>query len=555
MLYIMKKDMGDTLTALAKVLPSMINTREAAKLARIHMGSSYERRQKLKTILGNAYYPLLGHFDGFYSLNLSLENDRLCLSRLLQRSLRKAAFREAAREGDISQYGDWSSFRNVVVDGVVYDGTENTRTITEASFSPVPHRGRVEFDFSGNERPLSYDVSVHDEKLVRMLLECGLLDHGNSKGHDESYAYKELDLMRRHALRGEEGFGYSYWQCDVARAEAVGEFLHSVFYAKLTERMSQVILANQTNSKPGVAHRGGGGAVAVGAGRGGAGGGEAGESRRNGVLVGTGMQLGTMIKGSSSAASSKPSVQAMLKTVTEIAGNDFDSIKEEEEVGEEGDVEVVSDIDDPSLLLQGPRAPGGGGGGGKVSVKPTRAGSVSPPPSKAPSSRKTLSMVYMPSFTKSMMQLVAKDVCHQQRPQMRFQSLRRFQSLDSVRNVLGPVAAVPVHDYFSNQMSTFWMLARHLALLVQLYDDGRARHTDYGSYRVELIVSLFSRIIDLHHFDLVLMRLTAAEHACVLARLGFLSIFTPWKPDGAHLLDFQYWEQRQVRPGTAGLPN
>lgn len=41
-----------------------------------------------------------------------------------------------------------------------------------------------------------------------------------------------------------------------------------------------------------------------------------------------------------------------------------------------------------------------------------------------------------------------------------------------------------------------------------------------GNYRVELVVRLFSRLIDPHHFDIVSRQLTELEFAQVLHRLG-----------------------------------
>ena len=42
------------------------------------------------------------------------------------------------------------------------------------------------------------------------------------------------------------------------------------------------------------------------------------------------------------------------------------------------------------------------------------------------------------------------------------------------------------------------------------------------------------------------MVLTAKEHAAVLARLGWLAIFNPCKPEGYYELDLTRWEERQV---------
>jgi len=118
-------------------------------------------------------------------------------------------------------------------------------------------------------------------------------------------------------------------------------------------------------------------------------------------------------------------------------------------------------------------------------------------------------------------------------------------------------------------MSTRWIKASHLALLVACFTAGRVAKTDFGSYRVELIVLLYvavlmflldyahlvfnvpfinryARVIDLHNFEFVLANLTADEHAAVIARIGVLNLFNPWKQEGAIQLDLSRWEERQT---------
>jgi hypothetical protein len=41
-----------------------------------------------------------------------------------------------------------------------------------------------------------------------------------------------------------------------------------------------------------------------------------------------------------------------------------------------------------------------------------------------------------------------------------------------------------------------------------------------GSYRVELVVMWFDRILDLHNFEVILMVLNAEEQAALYARIG-----------------------------------
>lgn len=90
------------------------------------------------------------------------------------------------------------------------------------------------------------------------------------------------------------------------------------------------------------------------------------------------------------------------------------------------------------------------------------------------------------------------------------------------------------------------MYARQLALLMTHFANGSVMRSDYGSYRVELAVSLFSRVKDIQNFDIVLAHLNATEAACATGRLGMLTLFNPMKPENCYELDMAYFEQRQI---------
>ena len=88
---------------------------------------------------------------------------------------------------------------------------------------------------------------------------------------------------------------------------------------------------------------------------------------------------------------------------------------------------------------------------------------------------------------------------------------------------------------------------RQLAVLLQLFDEGRKEETeDFGTYRVDLMVALYSRVVDIHNMDCVFAVLTAAEHACFIQRIGILNMFNPWKCDGTWCLDLSQREDRTV---------
>lgn len=65
--------------------------------------------------------------------------------------------------------------------------------------------------------------------------------------------------------------------------------------------------------------------------------------------------------------------------------------------------------------------------------------------------------------------------------------------------------------------------------------------------RVEAVVSLYARVLDLAHFRThIVDRLSAAERAAVYRRLGLLNVWHPQHPDGAYDLDLATWEDWRV---------
>jgi hypothetical protein len=57
------------------------------------------------------------------------------------------------------------------------------------------------------------------------------------------------------------------------------------------------------------------------------------------------------------------------------------------------------------------------------------------------------------------------------------------------------VACVCVMDYVETFMSTRWIKSKHLALLIACFRDGISERTEWGTYRVELVMLLFARLL------------------------------------------------------------
>lgn len=91
-----------------------------------------------------------------------------------------------------------------------------------------------------------------------------------------------------------------------------------------------------------------------------------------------------------------------------------------------------------------------------------------------------------------------------------------------------------------------FLTAVQLALLVERFPEGYIPCGDFSTYRVELIVSLYTRVVDIINIDYVLKELESTEYAILLFRLGWLNIFNPIKAESRIALDLGRREERQV---------
>ena len=77
-----------------------------------------------------------------------------------------------------------------------------------------------------------------------------------------------------------------------------------------------------------------------------------------------------------------------------------------------------------------------------------------------------------------------------------------------------------VLEFLEIMMSTWWVYCRHIALICELFHLGAVAKSSMGSYRVELVVMWFDRILDVQNFEVILAVLSAEEQAALYARIG-----------------------------------
>jgi hypothetical protein len=75
----------------------------ATRLMHCYTHNDIVKIRRLKQRLGNAYNPLVGLYSGYYILDLSNEMDRLCLKKLIEKSVKNMEIRRKAGCWDTSQ--------------------------------------------------------------------------------------------------------------------------------------------------------------------------------------------------------------------------------------------------------------------------------------------------------------------------------------------------------------------------------------------------------------------------------------------------------------------
>jgi hypothetical protein len=119
--------------------------------------------------------------------------------------------------------------------------------------------------------------------------------------------------------------------------------------------------------------------------------------------------------------------------------------------------------------------------------------------------------------------------------------------MSQIDQISSHAKAIRIIHALEDILCRVWIQSKQLAITIGCFQIGLTQKTvTFGTYRVELIVSLFCRVVDIYNFDLVLGVLTPSEIACLICRLGYLNIFNPLKPDGCYFLDFTIHEERVV---------
>mmetsp|Transcript_16332 Transcript_16332/g.30488 ORF Transcript_16332/g.30488 Transcript_16332/m.30488 type:complete len:1463 (-) Transcript_16332:187-4575(-) len=480
----MYNDMGDKARVLSKLLPQMALSSEARMLVSKVTNDDQVMVARVKQTLGLAMRPIFGLANGFYSLNLTKPADRICFMKLLELSTTVNSKRMVLSKMGIGRIGDTSQKNNwSCFRNEFFNG--NPIAITIDNFTPLPQVGKLEFDFSGALRPPFKQVHLSDNKLTKVLMNMTLIP---PDGKDANL--KRLKRYTRDSNFTSKGDGNMIYTPSDAMAVETGNVQYN-FYENLRLREEAV-----TNA-----------------------------IRAEEIKVDFMKEYNDAIQAEKDAEAER--IAEEERRIAEEAFKNRRKKKRESTAAEEEN-NTANTEEVKNVISAVP----------PVVEMETSSRPLTPASGRPTSPSDELDNMREDKDTKKN-EKARNDQAESSRERLR-QLLKSSKITDGAK-------AARILENLQDLLGDYWLLAKHLANIVAVFDVGKATHTElFGTYRVELVVSLFSRLIDVHNFDLVARELTGFEMGCIYCRLGWLNVFNSMKPEGSFELAMGRWEERQI---------
>jgi Ran GTPase-activating protein (RanGAP) involved in mRNA processing and transport len=243
---LMLMETSDKIEIVRKILFSMVSSYDTSHFLNIIFGENRQEVMRLKWDYNFLLKPLLGCPNGYYCLDLKKSIHRKSLMKLLEHNTRQSIQRmkESSNRvkygliGDLSQNGNFSCFRNELLDGKLI-------TINASFISALPRSGKLEFDFSSTERPPLDGIPLDDKKLIKILLKHSLL-----KSKDVGIAMFKLEEWKQYgkvslSCKGNTQQFSHLFESSKQRVNVMGT-CRDHFYNYLTLRSEQL---NKTKEK------------------------------------------------------------------------------------------------------------------------------------------------------------------------------------------------------------------------------------------------------------------------------------------------------------------
>jgi hypothetical protein len=528
---LMNSEIKNDVTVAEILLAQIADPHDARSYIHKIFGYDREAVKRLEINLGNAMKPIYGIYDGYYSLDLSVSSDRLCLKKLLEqsqkmkeRSIQRSLF-ESGLTGDLSQHGDWSAFRNSF-----YNGSQCY--VRPDLFSPMPESGTVSFDFIGSDQPPRGVAIIPDTRCINLMTNANLITPEEKFGLQLILNGMKLKTKRAIEFAGNVDGEKLFTK---QKAEDV-QLVKLVFYQMLPKRAKYY---KEVRIR---------------------------ESETSGIVKYTEQQEQRLIE-KEEAAKKKNTKKLFLRSLSSVQrkrqerGDASSSSSSESGSDDDSDLDLDEDPDGP-IFSGGHGAPRVAGASSIAAAAVGRrfsmlrrqsalgASSSNPSPiaPMGPLSPMNSPLSSFPPLSPSSQQSPTRQrklaLTDSTKGEYIYDMSSKMDTLHGA-NVSRYVKCHRTVETLVDVLSRLWIRCRHLAAIVQYFNPGRVDRVKYfGTYRVELIVQVYCRLVDLHNFDLILEILSAFEIGCLTCRIGILHFFNPLKVDSWHCLDLSKREER-----------
>lgn len=219
----MIKEYGSPFQVLGKVLPHMASSLDARMLITDVTNHDFQVTQQIKHYLGPLYRVYVGLPNGFYQLWLHEPNDRKAFIRLIGVSQTVCHQRQSMQLGDVSQYGNWQSFRNVLYDHEPLVIPENW---LENPTEEVPDKGKIEFDFVSMERiSMKDNTPISNLRLFRLLVSLGVVEESKRRR-----IFNRIQRDEDDGRLASKGYGVRAWELPPNANKQLSEYLEYTLY-------------------------------------------------------------------------------------------------------------------------------------------------------------------------------------------------------------------------------------------------------------------------------------------------------------------------------------
>lgn len=604
------KESSNKVAVLCTVLPQMSLANEARQLVSKVLQGNLNDISRLKREIGQSYRVIMGSPDGYYSLDLSNEMDRFCVNRLLEISMTTAHFRSLRRDtlgygrlGDTSQKNNFTAFRNELLNRKVV-------ILNSEFASPLPRTGKLEFDFVSQKRYQPDQFVLNDVRFTNLLVKTFQLHHTERLTalksltkvrklcdktltgdgvtiyetpkekaleigyqmflfHDHLHErYEQLDKFR------EKESVKVMWEYDPRVVQMYKQTIHKVYTIQLlferhphyhpdyrpVSEASAAISKKRNQNKSSMSTK-------------------TEKSQKMDVSAKHDDQSSEHIHDELNLTEDMiPEEGEMYDYEEDLDNSETESVHngdEDEEDAEDsvGSLGKNSDKNGPTFESAVWEL-----------IEETSKRNTDIPEKNSNERRSSMSVtsdsksvtgsavvntgadgiatfdanaslpqeigVNAVNDTNSLASSVTQGTASSKKkkreplPEM----LNRYMCLMASKNIQVQTKAAKTLEILFDTFDTLFLLSRHMEMLVLLFHDLGTLPTsnNFGTYRVELVVGLFSNIVDLHNFEIVLRHLSSYEVACIYCRIGILNIFNPMKPEGSLQLDMSRYDERMV---------